>query len=363
MIYFTLIFISLLAVFKKNKHLLSFVFFIIVLIAGLRYETGGDKVGYDNYYETTNSLSNYLDGDFTVDISTSKYYLEFFFTLLNSISKTFNFDVTGVYFLTALLSVFLIKNIIKKLPFLNKYIFIFLYICMLLLSFQMAYIRQGLAILFISNSLIYLTEKKYFKSLFLYVFAFGSHVMSTVVLTPILFICFINFYYSYIPILFSAAMLYFFNIKLLESITNYFSSFAGLDLLLLSYTDLNIDNHVKSLSITALFSIAISLYVIIFRKKIYFENKAYRYISNLIFTYCFLNFVITDFPVFTRIYFSLLLAFPLWFSFEYNYVKNKLIFITFTSFFGVIYFIRIFVLDESNSLEFFPYYSVLTFFL
>lgn len=166
---------------SKSKRILRIVSAILLIcIAGLRYETGGDWDTYAKSFEKIKPISAILAG--------AKIYAEFEtgFVLLCSIVKQFGGTLQTVYFMVALLNITLITCALRRY---TKYVVLglFVYYCVLYFSLEMIYTRQSIAVAISFYALRYIKEKNIIKYILLILCAFFFHRMALMML-PMYFI-------------------------------------------------------------------------------------------------------------------------------------------------------------------------------
>jgi hypothetical protein len=140
MVYFIyLFFISILAInfekIKNIKYLDIFVFFILFLIIGFRYRTGGDFYPYINLFDQIQLL----------DFNTIKSP----FYIINYISKFLYLDLFGVNLILSFIFVFCLFFFLKK--FNNFYLATVISFPVLIMIYGMGFLRQGIAIVLFLN--------------------------------------------------------------------------------------------------------------------------------------------------------------------------------------------------------------------
>jgi len=176
-IYFSPLLLVIVALFLRMKVIYYLSIVYLILFAGLR-GAGGDIHGYTLYYEASNALNHVINSGFVTDKSTIKYSIEFFYSFINSLSKSISGGLGLVFFISALAfiltSYFASKNFNKKRPFL----FFSFFVITSLAPLGMHYVRQGLAVAFIALAISNCYSYK--KRLLAIIFSVGSHLTTSV---------------------------------------------------------------------------------------------------------------------------------------------------------------------------------------
>lgn len=158
MVFITLyFFIALLAInnekVKNIKFLYSFIFVLLILIAGSRWEVGGDWQSYVEYYDTVFGARGHMVGRDPL-----AYIL---FYAFNSVLKFLNFDILGKNIVLITLFLFPFYYVFKKF-YKNTYFALCIFIPIIFLVYGLGSIRQGLAISYFYLFLYY-EGNKYIK--------------------------------------------------------------------------------------------------------------------------------------------------------------------------------------------------------
>lgn len=155
MIYFIILFIlltfSITDLLKKDQSALllldKYIYFIaitiLLLFAGLRFDTGWDYKGYNYYYELIPTVDDFFNN---IEVFQSIYF-EPGFKLLMMLAKSCGLDFYGFQFLVSLICIILINKSIRKEK--SKLLFVFVYFSTCYLFLNMSVIRQGIAVSFL----------------------------------------------------------------------------------------------------------------------------------------------------------------------------------------------------------------------
>lgn len=164
---------------KSIKMTMVFVFFQMVLIAGLRnVNIGIDTKNYLNIYMFTQSVD-------LMDIFT--YYLESGYVILNQFVKYLFDSFNALLFINSLITLIGVYEFINRFSK-NKIMSLFLFITLGYFSSTMNIMRQYIALVFILNSYFYyIKEKNYFKVYINVLIASLFHSSSLFVAVAILF--------------------------------------------------------------------------------------------------------------------------------------------------------------------------------
>lgn len=144
-LYFSLI--SIFDLFKQRKATKLFFylsFLILVVFAGIRFDTGWDYPGYQFYYDKVPSLGNLLEDYEEFD----SIYFEPGFKLLMSALKSLGIEFQGLIFIVNLMTTSLFFIFIKRTGKFIGYenIMVLLYFSTVFLYTNFSVLRQGLAI-------------------------------------------------------------------------------------------------------------------------------------------------------------------------------------------------------------------------
>lgn len=186
-IYLILLLFSFLEISNISKKYLKIfqgiVVFIFIFIAGLRYETGVDWLGYENYFDEIIPLHEAIISNSILSVFVS---LDLGYSLLNSVIKMFGGDIQVVFIIVSILStILLVKNL--KYYSNNVLTSLMIYYPLFFFIFDMSGIRQGLAIQIVLFSLKYIPEKKFNHFLFFIILATSIHWTAILLLPLYLF--------------------------------------------------------------------------------------------------------------------------------------------------------------------------------
>jgi hypothetical protein len=223
---------------------------------------------------------------------------------------------------------------------------------------EMHYIRQGLSTAFLLFMLLVWThDKSVLKTSVLFLCAFGTHVMTASTLGPMLFM-YKTRRRLMLWILAASLIVYILNIEVFSAILGLIN-FDEFSQLISEYTELDIDKA-TGLSLTSYLSITLAFLNLLFFYRKYEDILAYRVSLYLIFLHAAFSLLSFEFPIFNRIFFSLLIGYPMLAAVLFkNSLRTPLALMSML-FFSIIYFVRIFYADGSNYELFFPYQSVFT---
>jgi len=346
-----------LSLLKENRYTLPIIFVILTFLSGTRYEVGGDVDGYINIFDNIKTLSDYFQGEFTYAFSV-KFYIEWFFSFINSVIKTLGLDYYVVFLVTSLLiNIYIVKNIymINKKLEINYMIFFIVYFNFVYFLTQMWYIRQGLAGVFILYAVISYVNQEKLKSYVYYILALGTHVTSSIVLLPFLVIILKLSNRLVLLLLFGSINIYFFKIPLLDYFIDFSKLFMSQDInFLLIYSE-EFSDAKQSLSFSSYLNILISFYILTVRNKIFNENIYYKIITSYVILSTIFSLLFYELQIMGRINITISIGLAFFFATEYYNVKQKGLYVVLVILLSWLYFLRVFLLNEYNYNLFFHY--------
>ena len=166
----------------SNQMLTGFSALILICIAGLRYETGGDWDNYALLFSEFPTLSQVWHKPallFEPDVEEG-------FVLLCAIVKEFSTNVQLLFFVVTFINILLISSALPKytdFPVVG----LLCYYCMLYFSLEMIYIRQATAVALCFFALQYVQPKKIVKYMLFILLACSFHRVA-IVMVPCWFI-------------------------------------------------------------------------------------------------------------------------------------------------------------------------------
>lgn len=169
---------------SKYKTLLYWLsFFILMLLAGLRYETGGDWPNYTAMFNNIEPFQELLQGN---DEIFQAQGVEVGYKLLCSICKIVSDNVQFLFFIIALFistSLFRIIPCYSPLPQMS----ILVYFGILYFSLDMNVLRQGIAVMIMFYAYRYIESKNFWSLFCVAVFASLFH-SSALIMIPVYFL-------------------------------------------------------------------------------------------------------------------------------------------------------------------------------
>jgi hypothetical protein len=156
---------------KSHNILILFSWLILVLIAGLRYETGGDWDSYTLTFKKINPILEVLSGKEFGDNR------EIGYVLFCSVIKQLGGSIQTVYFFSSLINITLIT---KSLRLYTKYtvLGLLVYYCNLYFSLDMLYTRQSMAISISFYAIRYIKKESFLKYLLFTLMASSFHFIA-----------------------------------------------------------------------------------------------------------------------------------------------------------------------------------------
>lgn len=179
---------SIPAVYKKILMIIAFM--MIWLVAGLRFETGGDWNAYTKFFQDVEPLDQVLFGKAVVYSSS---YMEQAYKLINSTIKLMGGNIQLVFLFVALINSILLFSALKKYtpyPIVGTLI----YYCSMYFSLDLVAMRQAVAVMLFFSSLIFILERKLGWFCLIMLIASQFH-RSSILLFPLYF--FLHKEYSY----------------------------------------------------------------------------------------------------------------------------------------------------------------------
>ena len=349
----------ILSLVKSDRNTLVIVFILFTVLAGTRFTAGGDIDGYISTFEVIKDLAHYLQGDFVSDENYLKYYLEWFFTLINSFVQSCGFEYYMVFFIVStLINIYLIKSIqlINRVLDIHYMIFFIVYFNFVFFITQMWYIRQGLAGIFILYAFLQYFNKQKIKAYLYMILALGTHISSSMILIPSLWAVLKLKSRYFLILLLISLIVYILKLSLL----NYFIDLSGLIFnkdvnVLLIYAESEFAEEQESLALINYLYIVISFYILLLRRELFDENIYYKLISSYVILSAIFSLLFYELSIMTRINISINIGLAFWFAIEYYNFREKKIYLIFIILLSFLYFIRVMVLNDYNYNLFFPY--------
>ncbi|MGL4955747.1 MAG: EpsG family protein [Bacteroidales bacterium] len=154
---------------------------ILVGIAGLRFETGGDWDAYTEIFEQTNPISCVITtGNWGVQ------NLEIGYVLFCSIVKELGGTIQTVFFIVTLFNISLLLCALKK--YTKQILFaLFIYYAICYFALEMLYTRQAIAVAITFWGIQYIEKKQFWRFLLVILLAFCFHRMAIIML-PLYFL-------------------------------------------------------------------------------------------------------------------------------------------------------------------------------
>lgn len=173
--------LSLVEVLYKNKKILFFIFFVLALFAGLRFQTGLDFLTYYNFFEKTNSITDIFNG--SIDAEPGFVFLNYLFKITGLNYHTFilffSFIVLG------LLTIYLYSN------FESPSMFLVYYFARFYFARDMGQIRGAIASIILLYSVKYISQRKIIPFIIVVSIASLFHVSSLIFIVGYIFVNYI----------------------------------------------------------------------------------------------------------------------------------------------------------------------------
>lgn len=166
---------------KYEKHLSYLSTTILILFAGLRFQTGYDWPAYEYYFSSMVSVKEaFLNGIPNLPILAEPLYM-----LLNMLVKSFTSNLLILFLLIAVINLSLMHYVLSKISSVS-FVWIFYFGFGFLIA-QMCTLRQGLASSFVLLALFWATQKNRAYALAAITLALGFHV-SAIMFIPLIFL-------------------------------------------------------------------------------------------------------------------------------------------------------------------------------
>ena len=181
-VFFILLIFSLLNLQQTDRLSRPIAALMLICIAGLRYETGGDWDTYTKIFNNYPSLHQIIaKPQLMFNRATEEG-----FVLLCAIVKSVHNNVQLLFFVVTSINIILIASVLPKY---TKYpvLALLCYYCILYFQLEMIYIRQATAVALCFYALQYVHDKKFFSFLFYVLLACTFHRVA-LVLIPLYFV-------------------------------------------------------------------------------------------------------------------------------------------------------------------------------
>jgi hypothetical protein len=281
------------------------------VVAGLRYETGGDWDVYGQFLEKVTPICEFVSSGKTG----SSRHFEFGYFLLCSIFKQLGLGIQVLFFVIALFDITLIAKALKHY---TKYVVtgLFVYYSLLYLTLEFSLIRQAIAASICFYAFKYVPEKKMFKYFLLIFLAFLFH-MSALIMLPLYFFFKVRFSSIFLIIVVClGCLIMLFQITWINRALLFVVGLLGEDSLrkVVIYTTNKVYNVNRGIGIG--FFLNLFLFILFLWKRKRFEEKAYGnlflnvFMVNIIVYYYMYEFI--EISVRFRLYYmlSLVVLFP-----------------------------------------------------
>ncbi len=308
----------------NHKILIGLSWGILVLVAGLRYETGTDWPMYQGILDKVLPISKLFTAEGLKLISLR----ETGFIVLSSLFKQFGLGLQALFFFVTLFNVTLIT---RSLSHYTKYIVtgLFVYYSVVYLKMEFAMIRQAMAASICFFSFRYIQERKMWKYFILIFTAFLFH-RSALIMFPLYF--FLNIRFSnkiLLVVLFLGCAVMFFHIPWFSQSLLFITKFMGNTYYekAVVYTSDEIFGANRLLSVEFLLNIFLVFLFLFYRK--YLDMKKYGnlflnlFMMGIVTYYYFYESITMSYRF--RLYFlySLIILFPYLIEVIRDYARLK----------------------------------------
>jgi len=177
-------FLELTAIDGVYKRILLIVaFFILWLVSGLRFETGGDWTTYTEFFHDVEPLDKVLAHNAPVY---EESYMEPAYKLLNSTVKSLGGNIQAIFLIVALLNSILLFQGLKKYS-VYPLTGVMIYFASLYFLLDMLATRQAIAVLLFLSSIGFIYQRQFWRFFITMCIAFVFH-RSCILLFPFYFI-------------------------------------------------------------------------------------------------------------------------------------------------------------------------------
>lgn len=340
----------------SRKLLIFFSWLILVSIAGMRYETGGDWDIYSTIFDNIPIFKELLTKGSDINV-------EFGFVLLCSIVKQLGCSVQMVFFLVVLFNVSLLTKCLEDYYPKRILLGLMLYYATYYFALEFIYTRQSISVMICLFSLRYVYEKRIFKFLCCSLVALMFHRMSFLFL---FFYPLLNLKFSKKSLCFLGVVIFLiplFEIEWVKPVYLFVSKQFG-DVFYqkaLFYINSSIFGVQRIFGIGSVLNILIFLLFLLYRSKLN-ENKFGNiffnlFVFNLVFYYCFYELV--EISLRFRYYFciSLIFLFPMLID-KISHFINRLFVVLFVFLYAIAYN-RALYLEYPQMQAYNPYQNVI----
>jgi len=338
---------------RTSSYSLLIIVFVLVAVAGLRWETGVDWHAYTIWFDKTPIIgsANFFDIFKSLDIG---------FLLLISLIKTFGGNIQTIFFIMSIISFsFLYKALKMYTPYRN--ISIFLYFCLVFFVLDMSGIRQAVSLNIFFFSIRYIKDKNIKKYLIYILIAISFH-WTAILFIPFYFFlnkrfstikCFIFTSICLLIAIFKINWISFF----INFIIKYFTKGLFISKIII-YSTNNIFAVSKRFGFGGIAICLIFIFICIFRKKMEKRFPFFNIFFNLFLFYIFIFFGLFMFAeISSRLRFytflSIIILLP-YFLFFIKTLESKTIYLFLMIFYGFLY-VKPYLLSEEQAIAFTPY--------
>lgn len=297
----------------KGSHriLIQLSWLILVVVAGTRYETGADWVGYIKYLDQVAPLGKFI----TTGQTGGNVGFEFGYFLFCALLKQLGLGFQWLIFFVTLFNVSLITKALKNY---THYVVwgLFVYYSLLYITVEFSLIRQAIAASICFYSYKFIEERKLGKFLLLVIIASSFH-RSAIIMLPLYFVLQIRFSNTVlIVVTLVGCLVMLLRIPWITSSLMFVGGFLGDDFLhkIIFYTQNSVFSISREVGLGFFLNIALLFMFLLNRK--FIDDKKYGnlflnlYVVNLIVYYYVYEFMEISVRLGLYFMYSLIVLFP-----------------------------------------------------
>lgn len=298
----------------KGSHriLIQLSWLILVVVAGTRYETGADWVGYIKYLDQVAPLGKFI----TTGQTGGDVGFEFGYFLFCALLKQLGLGFQWLIFFVTLFNVSLITKALKNY---THYVVwgLFVYYSLLYITVEFSLIRQAIAASICFYSYKFIEERKLGKFLLLVIIASSFH-RSAIIMLPLYFVLQIRFSNTVlIVVTLVGCLVMLLRIPWITSSLMFVGGFLGDDFLhkIIFYTQNSVFSISREVGLGFFLNIALLFMFLLNRK--FIDDKKYGnlflnlYVVNLIVYYYVYEFMEISVRLGLYFMYSLIVLFPI----------------------------------------------------
>lgn len=269
-----------------NKLVAGILNFVLIILAGFRFETGHDYYNYINIFKKMGSIEQYVKTD-------GPNQVEWCYALINYVVKKLGLGPSSLFFIISLMTILIFSYAIRKY---TSYYYTSMAMFYFLLFYEnsMGHIRAGMAMGIILCSVQYIEEQRFLRFFVLVMLAAAFHSTAFVVL-PIYFVRKLNL--SKIVMAGSLATAFILgNINVIDRLVGLLSSLSFKALIITKIMNYSSNEAISSIIKTALMRISILVLFVMLEPKISHRLKCCKTLMYMYFSGVFLLLLLANSP-------------------------------------------------------------------